>query len=152
MNFIGALMSEKVAMTIASGLVDYSATALALFLQHPMGAIVWDPYLVVLNPKLHFRMHLLAAPLVTIIFAGRTGHILWAGVLEKVVIPSVTFASIGMAPGLLYYETGAWDLCWLATLKRQIGLFRSRVFLSCVYGIQNMANDVRRPMGITLCR
>ena len=41
MNFIGALMSEKVAMTIASGLVDIQLQLYVIFAAL-MGAIVWD--------------------------------------------------------------------------------------------------------------
>ena len=41
MNFIGALMSEKVAMTIASGLVDIQLQLYVIFAAL-MGAIIWD--------------------------------------------------------------------------------------------------------------
>ena len=99
MNFIGALMSEKVAMTIASGLVDIQLQLYVIFAAL-MGAIVWDLFTWWFSIP-SSSSHALIGSLIgaTIVFTGSTGHILWAGVLEKVVIPLFTSPLIGMALG-----------------------------------------------------
>ena len=99
MNFIGALMSEKVAMTIASGLVDIQLQLYVIFAAL-MGAIIWDLFTWWFSIP-SSSSHALIGSLIgaTIVFTGSTGHILWAGVIEKVVIPLFTSPLIGMALG-----------------------------------------------------
>ena len=90
MNFIGALMSEKVAMTIASGLVDIQLQLYVVFAAL-VGAIVWDLFTWWFSIP-SSSSHALIGSLIgaTIVFTRTTNHIMWEGVLEKVVIPLFT--------------------------------------------------------------
>ncbi|MBF0991099.1 MAG: inorganic phosphate transporter, partial [Atopobium sp.] len=101
MNFIGALMSEKVAMTIASGLVDIQLQLYVVFAAL-VGAIVWDLFTWWFSIP-SSSSHALIGSLIgaTIVFTRTTNHIMWEGGLEKVVIPLFTSPLIGMALGYL---------------------------------------------------
>lgn len=105
MNFAGALVSEKVAMTISKGLVDVRLEQYVI-LAALIGAIIWNLitwYLGIPSSSSHALIGgLLGA---TIVFTASTKHIIWAGVLEKVVIPLFTSPLIGFLVGFLLMTT-----------------------------------------------
>ena len=79
MNFIGALMTRRSAMTIASGLVDIQLQLYVIFAAL-MGAIVWDLFTWWFSIP-SSSSHALIGSLIgaTIVFTGSTGHILLGG-------------------------------------------------------------------------
>ncbi len=92
MNFIGALMSEKVAMTIASGLVDIQLQLYVIFAAL-MGAIVWDLFT--------WWFSIPSSSSHALIGSHSLG-----GCPRESCYSSVYFASYWYGPGLLYYEAG----------------------------------------------
>lgn len=99
MNFIGAFMSEKVAMTIAAGIVDIKLE-LYVILAALLGAILWDLFTWWRSIP-SSSSHALIGSLIgaTIVFTRSVRHVKWEGVLDKVVIPLFTSPLIGMALG-----------------------------------------------------
>ena len=148
MNFIGALMSEKVAMTIASGLVDIQLQLYVVFAALA-GAIIWDLFTWWASIP-SSSSHALIGSLIgaTIVFTGTTNHIMWEGVLKKVVIPLFTSPLIGMALGyfimMLVFELFAnWSP------KKAHGLFHRLQVLSAAFmAYSHGNNDAQKTMGI----
>ena len=101
MNFIGALTSERVAMTIAAGLVDVKLE-LYVVLAALAGAIIWDLFTWWRSIP-SSSSHALIGSLIgaTIVFTGTTQHVRWDGVVEKVIVPLFTSPLIGLALGYL---------------------------------------------------
>ena len=148
MNFIGALMSEKVAMTIASGLVDIQLQLYVIFAAL-MGAIVWDLFTWWFSIP-SSSSHALIGSLIgaTIVFTGSTGHILWAGVIEKVVIPLFTSPLIGMALGYLIMKL-VFEIFADWPPKKANGLFHRLQVLSAAFmAYSHGNNDAQKTMGI----
>ena len=140
MNFIGALMSEKVAMTIASGLVDIQLQLYVIFAAL-MGAIIWDLFTWWFSIP-SSSSHALIGSLIgaTIVFTGSTGHILWAGVIEKVVIPLFTSPLIGMALGYFIMKL-VFEIFADWPPKKANGLFHRLQVLSAAFMAYSHGNN-----------
>ena len=101
MNFVGALVSEKVAMTISKGLILVEP-AQYVIIAALLGAIIWNLitwYLGMPNSSSHALIGSLVGAV--IVEGGGFGNIIWSGVLEKVVIPLLTSPLIGFFVGFL---------------------------------------------------
>ena len=148
MNFIGALMSEKVAMTIAHGLVDVQLE-LYVILAALLGAIIWDLFTWWQGIP-SSSSHALIGSLIgaTIVFSGGIQHIIWEGVLYKVVIPLFTSPIIGLMLGFFFMKL-VFELFanWKPT--RANGLFhKAQIASSMFMAYSHGNNDAQKTMGI----
>ncbi len=95
LNFAGAFVSQKVAQTIAKGLIDAHAATQEVILAALIGAIAWNVltwYFGIPSSSSHALIGGLVGA--TLVFAG-THAVIWKGVIEKVVLPMVLFPIIG---------------------------------------------------------
>ena len=148
MNFIGALMSEKVAMTIAHGLVDVQLE-LYVILAALLGAIIWDLFTWWQGIP-SSSSHALIGSLIgaTIVFSRGTQHILWGGVLSKVVIPLFTSPLIGLALGFLVMKL-VFELFANWKPSKANGLFhKAQIASSMFMAYSHGNNDAQKTMGI----
>ena len=148
MNFVGALTSDKVAMTIASGLVDVQLHLYVIFAAL-LGAIAWDLFTWWRSIP-SSSSHALIGSLIgaTIVFTGTTRHIMWRGVLDKVVIPLFTSPLVGMALGFLFMRL-VFELFANWTPHRANGLFHRLQVLSAAFmAYSHGSNDAQKTMGI----
>ncbi len=101
MNFVGALVSEKVAMTISTGLVNVKIEQYVI-LAALIGAIIWNLFTWWRGIP-SSSSHALIGGLIgaTIVYTMSTQHIIWKGVIDKVVIPLFTSPVIGLLIGFL---------------------------------------------------
>ena len=148
MNFIGALMSEKVAMTIAHGLVDIQLE-LYVILAALLGAIIWDLFTWWQGIP-SSSSHALIGSLIgaTIVFSGGIQHIIWEGVLYKVVIPLFTSPIIGLMLGFFFMKL-VLELFANWKPKRANGLFhKAQIASSMFMAYSHGNNDAQKTMGI----
>jgi PiT family inorganic phosphate transporter len=95
LNFAGAFASQKVASTICKGLVDTHTVTQEVILAALVGAIVWNLitwYFGIPNSSSHALIGGLVGS--TLVFAG-VHHVIWKGVLDKVVVPMVVSPILG---------------------------------------------------------
>lgn len=148
MNFIGALVSEKVAMTISKGLVDVRLEQYVI-LAALIGAIIWNLitwYLGIPSSSSHALIGgLLGA---TIVFTASTKHIVWEGVLEKVVFPLFTSPFIGFLVGFLFMTT-IYKLFqnWSQNHVNKV-FTKLQVLSSALVAYSHGNNDAQKTMGI----
>ena len=148
MNFIGALMSEKVAMTIATGLVNVQLE-LYVILAALLGAIIWDLFTWWQGIP-SSSSHALIGSLIgaTIVFTGGIEHIMWAGVAEKVVIPLFTSPLIGFLLGFLFMRL-VFELFANWKPANANGFFhRAQIASSMFMAYSHGNNDAQKTMGI----
>ena len=148
MNFIGALTNEGVAMTIAKGLIDISPE-LYVILAALLGAIVWDLYTWWFSIP-SSSSHALIGSLIgaTILFTASTEHVIWEGVLNKVVIPLFTSPLIGFVLGFLVMKLVFW-LCANWTPRKANGFFhKAQIVSSAFMAYSHGNNDAQKTMGI----
>lgn len=148
MNFIGALMSEKVAMTIAHGLVDVQLE-LYVILAALLGAIIWDLFTWWQGIP-SSSSHALIGSLIgaTIVFSNGTQHIIWEGVLWKVVIPLFTSPVIGLLLGFCFMKL-VFELFADWRPSKANGLFhKAQIASSMFMAYSHGNNDAQKTMGI----
>ncbi len=148
MNFIGALMSEKVAMTIAHGLVDVQLE-LYVILAALLGAIIWDLFTWWQGIP-SSSSHALIGSLIgaTIVFSKGTQHIIWEGVLWKVVIPLFTSPVIGLLLGFFFMKL-VFELFANWRPSKANGLFhKAQIASSMFMAYSHGNNDAQKTMGI----
>lgn len=104
LNFVGALMSSKVAKTISSGLVDASMIKVQyVIIATLIAAIIWDLitwYIGIPSSSSHALIGALIGS--SIAYSGGINIVKWYGVLEKVIIPLVTSPVIGFIMGFFF--------------------------------------------------
>ena len=148
LNFIGAFGSQKVAGTISKGLVDAHAASQEVILAALIGAIVWNVitwYYGIPNSSSHALIGGLVGS--TIVFAG-VHHVIWRGVVDKVIVPMVVSPLLGgfvafLIMSLLFMlfassrpESVSGVFHWLQRL--------SAAFVSYFHG----QNDAQKTMGV----
>jgi PiT family inorganic phosphate transporter len=148
MNFVGALTSEKVAMTIAHGLVNVSLE-LYVILAALLGAIIWDLatwWFSIPSSSSHALIGSLIGA--TIVFTGTLGTVEWSGVAEKVLIPLFTSPLIGFCIGFCLMKL-LLELFAYWHPSRANGLFHKlQIASSLVMSYSHGNNDAQKTMGI----
>jgi PiT family inorganic phosphate transporter len=141
-------MSEKVAMTIAHGLVDVQLE-LYVILAALLGAIVWDLFTWWQGIP-SSSSHALIGSLIgaTIVFSGGIQHIVWEGVLWKVVIPLFTSPIIGLLLGYCFMKL-VFELFADWKPAKANGLFhKAQIASSMFMAYSHGNNDAQKTMGI----
>ena len=148
MNFIGALMSESVALTIAKGLVDVQLDLYVIFAAL-VGAIVWDLFTwwrAIPSSSSHALIGSLIGA--TIVYTRGFKDVLWGGVAKKVVIPIFTSPLIGFVLGFLIMRL-VHELCANVQLKKANRFFhKAQIASSLFMAYSHGNNDAQKTMGI----
>lgn len=104
LNFVGALMSSKVAKTISSGLVDSKSMDVQyVVIATLIAAIIWDLitwYVGIPSSSSHALIGALVGS--AIAFSGGLSIVKWDGVLHKVIIPLITSPIAGFTIGFIF--------------------------------------------------
>lgn len=148
MNFIGALTHEGVALTIAEGLVSITPE-LYVILAALVGAIIWDLFTWWKSVP-SSSSHALIGSLIgaTIVATGGPQDIIWAGVLDKVVIPLFTSPLIGLCLGFFLMKL-VFELFANWVPHRANSLFhRLQICSSMFMAFSHGSNDAQKTMGI----
>ncbi len=147
-NFIGAFAGTAVAKTIGAGLVNEETTTQAIVMAALLGAIAWDLitwwYAVPSSSSQALVGGLLGA---TIVAAG-VGALNLDGIVNKVLIPSLTSPLIGFVGAFLLMLT----LYWIfrnSKRKPMARIFRRLQVISAGYmAFAHGSNDAQKTMGI----
>lgn len=148
MNFIGALTSEGVALTIATGLVDIQLD-LYVIMAALLGAIVWDLFTwwrAIPSSSSHALIGSLIGA--TIVFTGGVKDIIWEGVLEKVVIPIFTSPLIGFVIGFVFMRL-VFEVFANWPYGKATGVFhKAQIASAMLMAYSHGSNDAQKTMGI----
>lgn len=148
MNFVGALISEKVAMTISKGLVGVELEQY-IILAALLGAILWNLitwYLGVPSSSSHALIGSLLGA--TIVSTMSTEGVIWSGVVHKVVIPLFSSPLIGLLVGFVFMKI-LFAVLQNARPARSNRLFRKlQLFSAAFVAFSHGNNDAQKTMGI----
>lgn len=148
MNFFGALVSEKVAMTISTGLVDVALEQYVI-LAALIGAIIWNLitwYLGIPSSSSHALIGGLIGA--TIVYTMSFEHILWNGVFEKVIIPLFTSPLLGFLVGFLLMSSLFKGLENWSQKKVNKVFIKLQLFSAALVAFSHGNNDAQKTMGI----
>lgn len=148
MNLIGALASEKVASTISKGLIDVQVEQYVI-LAALIGAIIWNLFTWWLSIP-SSSSHALIGSLIgaVIVYTMSFEHVLWIGVVAKVIIPLFTSPVLGLFIGFLcmkviYHIFRNWSPHSVNKVFLKLQIISS-AFVAFSHG----NNDAQKTMGI----
>ena len=148
MNFLGALVSEKVAMTISKGLINIELEQYVI-LAALIGAIIWNLFTWWKGIP-SSSSHALIGALIgaTIVYTMSTQNVIWGGVMNKVIIPLFTSPLIGFLVGFLFMKA-IYKLFvkWSQNKVNKVFL-KLQVISSGFVAFSHGNNDAQKTMGI----
>lgn len=148
MNLIGAMVSEKVALTISSGLVDIVLPQYVI-LATLIGAIIWN-LITWWKGIPSSSSHALIGSMIgaTMMYTMGFQDVLWSGVFKKVILPLITSPFIGLFIGfgfmkLLFNLFANWPKA------KANGMFKKlQIFSAALVAYSHGNNDAQKTMGI----
>lgn len=148
LNFVGALMSEKVAKTISKGLVNGSLEQYVI-ISALIAAIIWDLitwYYGIPSSSSHALIGGLVGA--SIAYAWSLDKVIWKGVWEKVLLPLITSPIIGFIMGYLFMSL-LFELLRPFTQSAVNKWFSKLQILSAAFmAFSHGNNDAQKSMGI----
>lgn len=148
MNLLGAMVSEKVAMTISTGLVNITLEQYVI-LGALIGAIIWNLFTWWKGIP-SSSSHALIGSLIgaTMVYTMSAEAVIWSGVFKKVILPLITSPFIGLFIGfgfmkLLFVLFANWPQAKANKLFSKLQIF-SAAFVAFSHG----NNDAQKTMGI----
>jgi len=148
LNFVGALVSVKVADTISSGIVkgtlEIYVIAAAL-----LGAIIWNLvtwYLALPSSSSHALIGSLIGSAVVV--SGGFHVIYWSNVVEKVIVPLFTSPLIGLVAGYLVMKFLYLILRPFSQRAVNQKFSRLQILSAAVMAYSHGSNDAQKTMGI----
>ena len=148
LNFAGAFISVEVATTVGKGVVDTDVVTLDVVLAGVVGAIVWNLFTWALGLPSSSSHALIGGVAGAGLAAGGLDAVLWPGVTEKILIPSLVSIFVG---GLL---AGSIVLAIMWAFRRRAPgrtnrLFRRFQIVSAAFvALTHGTNDAQKTMGV----
>ena len=147
-NFIGAFAGTAVAKTIGSGLVDEQTTTQAIVMAALIGGIVWDLMTWYVAVPSSSSQALIGGLLGATIVAAGFGALNIDGIVNKVLIPSLTSPLIGFVGAFVLMLVLYWTFR-RAKRKPMARVFRRLQVVSAGYmAFAHGSNDAQKTMGI----
>ncbi|MGI6752627.1 MAG: inorganic phosphate transporter [Anaerovoracaceae bacterium] len=148
MNFIGALTSEKVAMTISKGLVNVTLEEYVL-IAALLGAIIWNLFTWWAGIPSSSSHALIGGLLgASIVYSASLDNIIWGGVFKKVIIPLFTSPLLGFLVGFLLMTSIFKVFCNWAQGKVHSRFLRLQIISAALVAYSHGNNDAQKTMGI----
>jgi len=148
LNFLGAFVSLEVAATVAKGIVDADVITLDVVLAGLVGAIAWNLFTWFLGLPTSSSHALIGGVAGSAIAANGFDVILWDGMVEKVMIPSLAAPVFGLVTAAVLIVV----LLWLVR-SRSPGLVnrvyrRAQIVSAGFVAFTHGTNDAQKTMGI----
>ena len=104
LNFLGAFISLAVAATVAKGIVDATVISMEVILAGVIGAIIWNLTTWRFGMPTSSSHALVGGVAGSAIAAGGFSVVLWDGIFNKVLVPSLAAPIVGiLAAGIIAY-------------------------------------------------
>jgi len=148
LNFAGAFVSLKVAATIAKGIVDPSVITLDIVLAGLVGAITWNLitwYLGLPSSSSHALIGGIAGSAIS---ASGFDVINWAGLKEKVLLPSLFAPILGFVVAAAIMIGVTWLIARRSPTKVNRVFRRLQLVSGSFVAFTHGTNDAQKTMGI----
>jgi len=148
LNFIGAMVAQNVAKTIAGGLVDKAFVNQSIILSALIGAIVWNLITWKYGIPSSSSHALIGGLCGAVVSKGGWDALKIDGIKEKVLIPLVMSPMIGLFVGFLIM-TLIYLLAKRANPTKAMALFKPmQILSSSMMAFSHGSNDAQKSMGI----
>ena len=148
LNFVGAMVAQNVAKTIASGLVDKSFVNQTVILSALLGAIIWNLITWKYGIPSSSSHALIGGLCGAVIAKGGFDALKLDGIKEKVLIPLFMSPLIGLTVGLVIMSL-IYQLFKRAHPGKAMAIFKPlQVVSSSLMAFSHGSNDAQKSMGI----
>lgn len=148
MNLLGAFLGTEVAKTVGEGIVDLPqvTASLVVVMAAVMGAIVWNITTWWLGLPTS-SSHALIGGLVGATLAA-SGIVLWAGIVEKVVIPMIASPLVGFLVAFLLMTAIQWGFRRSSPARTNRGFRIAQTFSAAGMALGHGLQDAQKTMGV----
>jgi PiT family inorganic phosphate transporter len=148
LNVVGALVSTHVAATLASGIVDPGSVTAPVMLGGLIGAIAWNLltwWWAIPSSSSHCLIGGVAG---AVLATAGSDSVLWAGILRKVLIPTVLAPLIGFTMGIALMVAILWVFrnAQPGPLMRRFRV--AQLASASVMAFSHGSNDAQKTMGV----
>lgn len=151
LNFVGALSGHEVAATVGKGIIEATASfaTLEVALAGLVGAIVWN-LITWFYGMPSSSSHALIGGLVGAAMAQGEIGVQWAGVREKVLIPSVMAPTLGLIGGLAVMAILMRLFRRMTPRSGNLAFRRMQLFSGGWLSFSHGLNDAQKTMGVMM--
>jgi len=148
LNVVGAVVSTHVAATLAKGIVDPGVVTNPVILGGLIGAITWNLltwWWALPSSSSHCLIGGIAG---AVLATSGPDHVLWSGILHKVLIPTLIAPLVGFSIGILLMVAIYW-IFRNANPGRLMRRFRfAQLASASVMAFSHGSNDAQKTMGV----
>jgi PiT family inorganic phosphate transporter len=148
LNVVGAVVSTHVAATLAKGIVDPGVVTNPVILGGLVGAIAWN-LLTWWGALPSSSSHCLIGGIAGAVLAtSGPDHVLWSGILHKVLIPTLIAPLVGFSIGILLMVAILWvfQRANPGSLMRRFRI--AQLASASVMAFSHGSNDAQKTMGV----
>ena len=147
-NILGALVSTEVASTLGKGIVEMQAVSQVVVLSALIGAVLWN-FLTWYFGIPSSSSHALIGGLVgAVVSATSSSQVKWQGILDKVVIPTVSSPLIGLVGGGLLATALYWTFRRVRPHTASVGFRHAQTVSAALMAFSHGSNDAQKTMGV----
>jgi PiT family inorganic phosphate transporter len=147
-NIFGALISTEVASTLGKGIVETGADTQAVVLAALLAAVAWNLvtwYFGIPSSSSHALIGGLVGAVGT---ATSSAQVKWRGILDKVVIPTVTSPLIGLVVGGVLATGLYWTFRRARPQNAAHRFRRAQTISAALMAFSHGSNDAQKTMGV----
>jgi len=148
LNFLGAFVSLKVAATVATGIVNAEAITLNVVLAGLVGAITWNLITWYLGLPSSSSHALIGGIMGSAIAAAGWDVVIWGGLWDKVLVPSLLAPFLGIALGFALMLGIIWIIRRRSPTKVGRVFRRLQIVSGGFVAFTHGTNDAQKTMGI----